>query len=125
MEDVKEKKCFCGRCEAKIVGLFCKRDLLKRRHSTRDTYNCKEPTNHSHPVTRSLCGRCEGCATDIGTDTDTDIDTHIDRDIEKDRDRDHDRDRGRDIDTDANIDTDTKIETDIDRHKCRPKHHYR
>jgi len=34
----------------KIVGLFCKRALLKRRFSAKETYNFKEPTNRSHPI---------------------------------------------------------------------------
>ena len=32
----------------KIKGLFCKRVLLKRRYSAKETYNLKEPTNPSH-----------------------------------------------------------------------------
>ena len=34
----------------KIMGLFCKRALLKRRYSAKETYNFKEPTNRSHPI---------------------------------------------------------------------------
>ena len=34
----------------KIICLFCKRDLLKRRYSAKETYNFKEPTNRSHPI---------------------------------------------------------------------------
>jgi len=34
----------------KIIGLFCKRDLSKRRYSAKETYNFKEPTNRSHPI---------------------------------------------------------------------------
>jgi len=34
----------------KIVGLFCKRALKKRGYSAKETYNCKEPTNRSHPT---------------------------------------------------------------------------
>jgi len=33
----------------KIIGI-CKRDLLKRRYSGKETYNFKEPTNRSHPI---------------------------------------------------------------------------
>ena len=33
-----------------IIGLFCKRALHKRSYSAKETYNFKEPTNHSHPV---------------------------------------------------------------------------
>jgi len=29
----------------KIIGLFCKRALEKRRYSAKETYNFKEPTN--------------------------------------------------------------------------------
>ena len=31
----------------KIIGLFCKRALLKRGYSAKETYNFKEPTNRS------------------------------------------------------------------------------
>jgi len=34
----------------KIIGLFCKRALQKRRYSAKETYNSKEPTNRSHPM---------------------------------------------------------------------------
>jgi len=34
----------------KIIGLFCKRDLWKRRYSAKETYYFKEPTNRSHPI---------------------------------------------------------------------------
>jgi len=34
----------------KIIGLFCKRALLNRRYSAKETYSFKEPTNHSHPI---------------------------------------------------------------------------
>ena len=34
----------------KNIGLFCKRALLKRRYSAKETYNLKEPTNRSHPI---------------------------------------------------------------------------
>jgi len=33
-----------------IIGLFCKRDLLKRLYSAKETYNFTEPTNRSHPI---------------------------------------------------------------------------
>jgi len=35
----------------KMLGLFCKRAQLKRRYSAKETYNCKEPTKHSLPIT--------------------------------------------------------------------------
>jgi len=35
-----------------ITGLFCKRARRKRLHSTKETYNFKEPTNRSHPMQR-------------------------------------------------------------------------
>ena len=38
----------------KIIGLFCKRDLLKRRHSAKEMYNFMEPTNRSHPILQIL-----------------------------------------------------------------------
>jgi len=34
----------------KIIGLFCKRALQKRRYSAKETYDFKEPTNRSHPI---------------------------------------------------------------------------
>jgi len=34
----------------KIIGLFCKRALQTRRYSAKETHNCKEPTNRSHPL---------------------------------------------------------------------------
>ena len=34
----------------KIIGLFCKRALSKRRYSTKKTFTFNEPTNHSHPT---------------------------------------------------------------------------
>jgi len=30
-----------------MIGLFCKRALWQRRHSAKETYNFKEPTNRS------------------------------------------------------------------------------
>ena len=38
----------------KIIGLFCKRAIQKRRYSAKDTYNFKEPTNRSHPIADTL-----------------------------------------------------------------------
>jgi len=34
----------------KIIGLFCKRDLSKRRYSAKETYNFIDPTDRSHPI---------------------------------------------------------------------------
>jgi len=34
----------------KITGLFCKRALLKRLNSAKETYNFEEPTNRSHSI---------------------------------------------------------------------------
>jgi len=34
----------------KIISLFSRRDLQKRRYSAKETYNFKEPTNRSHPI---------------------------------------------------------------------------
>ena len=34
----------------KIIGLFCKRALLKRRYSAKETYDFEEPTTRSHPL---------------------------------------------------------------------------
>jgi len=41
----------------KIVGLFCKRALSKRLYSAKETYNLKEPTNRSHPISSYECDR--------------------------------------------------------------------
>ena len=37
----------------KIIGLFCKRALLKRLYSAQTTHDFKEPTNCSHPITNA------------------------------------------------------------------------
>ena len=34
----------------KIIGMFCKRALLKGRYSAKETYNFKKPTSCSHPI---------------------------------------------------------------------------
>jgi len=34
----------------KIIGLFCKRALLKRRYSAKETYNFIDSTGRSHPI---------------------------------------------------------------------------
>ena len=34
----------------KMIGLFYKRDLQKRRYSAKETYHYKEPTNRSHHI---------------------------------------------------------------------------
>jgi len=36
----------------KIIGLFCKKSLLKRPYSAKETYNFKEPTNRSHSISK-------------------------------------------------------------------------
>ena len=33
-----------------IIGLFCKRGLLTRRYSAKETYNFIDPTDRSHPI---------------------------------------------------------------------------
>jgi len=38
----------------KIIGLFCKRDLSKRRYSAKETYNFIDTTDRSHPISVSL-----------------------------------------------------------------------
>ena len=43
----------------KMIGIFCKRALQKRRYSAQETYNFKEPTNHSHPIVLHVC--CSVC----------------------------------------------------------------
>jgi len=46
-EGVRENACKRETMERllKIIGLFCKRTLCKRRYSARETYNFKESTN--------------------------------------------------------------------------------
>jgi len=34
----------------KIIGLFCKRALQKRRYSAKETYDFIDPTDRSHPI---------------------------------------------------------------------------
>ena len=36
-----------------IIGLFYKTALWKRVYSAKETYNFKEPTNRSHPISAS------------------------------------------------------------------------
>jgi len=38
-----------------FIGLFCKRALWKRRYFAKETYNFKEPTNRSHPISQHIC----------------------------------------------------------------------
>ena len=40
----------------KIIGLFCKRALQKRRYSAKETYIFKEPTNQSHHMYACIYG---------------------------------------------------------------------
>ena len=35
---------------SQLIGLFCKRALLKRRYFAKETYHFKEPTIRSHPI---------------------------------------------------------------------------
>ena len=51
----------------KILGLFCKRALYKRRYSAKETYNFINPTDRSHPIMyrnptigNTLFGRMDG-----------------------------------------------------------------
>ena len=39
----------------KIICLFCKRALFKRRYSAKETYDFKEPTNRSHSICMYTC----------------------------------------------------------------------
>jgi len=38
----------------KMIGLFCKRALSKRRYSAKETYHLIEPIDRSHPIA-TLC----------------------------------------------------------------------
>jgi len=44
----------------KIIGLFCKRALQKRPIFFKETYNLKEPTNRSHPIS-CICDMTQSC----------------------------------------------------------------
>jgi len=37
-----------------MIDLFCKRALQKRLYSEKETYDFKEPTNRSHPITQMI-----------------------------------------------------------------------
>jgi len=50
----------------KIIGFFCKRALYTRWYSAKETYNYKEPTSRSHPIST------------YGHTKYQDIDTHLD-----------------------------------------------
>jgi len=39
-----------------MIGLFCKRALLKRLYSAKENYDFKEPTNRSHPICHTTFG---------------------------------------------------------------------
>jgi len=43
-----------------IIVLFCKRALIKRWYSAKETYNFKEPTNRSHPIPGIVSGIRKG-----------------------------------------------------------------
>ena len=49
----------------KMIGLFYKRALSKRRYSAKETYNFKEPINRSHPIVccdlQGSVGRSSAC----------------------------------------------------------------
>ena len=45
-----------------IKGLFCKRALLKRRYDAKETYNLKEPTIRSHPISNVFSHTLHACA---------------------------------------------------------------
>jgi len=50
-----------------IINLFCKRALIKRLYSAKETYNLKEPTYRSHPICMvSLYMCCTGWPRPIG-----------------------------------------------------------
>ena len=44
----------------RIIGLFCKRALSKRRYSAKETCDFKEPTNRSHPISDMCVRKCTG-----------------------------------------------------------------
>jgi len=42
----------------KMIGLFCKRALQKRRYSAKEIYNLIDPTDHSHPIAPLVGSDC-------------------------------------------------------------------
>ena len=44
----------------KIIGLFCKRALQKRRYSAKETYNLIDLPNQSHPIPRCRISQLAG-----------------------------------------------------------------
>jgi len=42
----------------KIIGLFCKRALQKRRFSAKETFNFIDPTDRSHPIVSTAVAMC-------------------------------------------------------------------
>jgi len=49
------KRLRCLRWLLQIKGLFCKRALQQRLYSAKETYDLKEPTNRSHPISNWIC----------------------------------------------------------------------
>jgi len=42
----------------KIISLFCKRALKKRRYSAKETFNLIDPTDRSHPIAARPAAGC-------------------------------------------------------------------
>ena len=50
----------------KIIGLFCRISSLLQGSFAKETYNLKEPTNHSHPITiQDTHDLCDICVTHV------------------------------------------------------------
>jgi len=66
------------------MGLFCKRALLKRRYSAKETYNLIDPTDRSHPILTLQQPTTHTAITHCNMDTDTDTDAYIGKDTDTD-----------------------------------------
>jgi len=88
-----------------IIGLFCKRDLQKRRYSAKETYNFIDPTDRSHPISDMSSYTEMHANTETDKDRERDTDLQIYRDIgpqrhwaietSAERERERERKRGR------------------------------
>jgi len=50
--------CVSHMCPVKMIGLFCKRALLKRRYSAKETYNSEDDTAHRMSCISHMCPVC-------------------------------------------------------------------
>ena len=70
----------------KIIGLFCKRALQKRRYSAKETYNFIDPTDRSHPIPLTRLSFDLTCnERQLATMSRSDRDSLPDRDSDRDK----------------------------------------